>query len=40
MRCLRNDMGKWIVNILIGALITIAILVGIQLGVNIYLGVY
>ena len=33
-------MGKWIVNILIGALITLAILVGIQLGANIYLGVY
>jgi len=33
-------MGKWIVNILIGCLITLAILVGLQLGFNIYLGVY
>ena len=40
MRCLKVNMGKWIVNIMIGALITLAILVGIQLGVNIYLGVY
>jgi len=33
-------MGKWIVNIFLGVLVTFAILVGIQLGVNIYLGVY
>ena len=33
-------LGKWIVNILLGCLVTLAILVGIQLGVNIYLGVY
>ena len=33
-------MGKWIVNIILGVLVTLAILVLIQLGVNIVNGIY
>jgi hypothetical protein len=33
-------MGKWIVNIILGLLVTLAILVLIQLGVNIVNGIY
>ena len=33
-------MGDWIINIIIGLLITLAILTLIQLGYNYYMGVW
>ena len=35
-----NTMGDWIINIILGLLVTLCILVLIQIGVNFYTGVY
>ena len=33
-------MGNWIINIILGVLVVIAMLTALQLGFNIYFGVY